>query len=439
MQIIDDTIIKAISLLNTNGYKAYLVGGFVRDMIMNKTSSDVDITTDATPEQIIKVFENYKTILTGIKHATVTVIFEQLPLEITTFRLESAYSDGRHPDKVTFTCKLSEDLKRRDFTMNAIAYHSQTGFIDPFNGADDIKNGVIRCVGTARQRFEEDSLRILRALRFSATLGFEIEENTSKAMFDTCKLLKNVSNERIFAEFCKLICGKNAKKVITDYFNIIKTFLLNCEQMQNFNQLNPHHIYDVLEHTSVVLDNISPILHLRLAAFFHDCAKPKCFSLDENGVGHFYSHASYSAKIAHDILTDLRCDNATKDKVVKLIKIHDTPIQANEIFIKKRLSRLGEEMFFDLISVQRADNLGLAPEYHYRQKTYDEIIQIAKNLIAQNECFSLKHLAINGNDLIAIGINGKQIGQMLKLILEKVIDGELKNEQDTLINFAKSI
>lgn len=435
---INNKIEKAILLLNDNGFKAYLVGGFVRDMIMNKQSHDIDITTDATPEQIIEVFHNYKTIETGIKHATVTVIFESLILEITTFRIDSNYSDGRHPDEVKFSLKLTEDLKRRDFTINAIAYHPQEGIIDTFNGIDDIESGVIKCVGEPIERFQEDALRILRALRFSATLGFEIEEKTSKALAQSRSLLKNISKERIFAEFSKLICGKNAKNIITYQLNTIKIFLPKFEHLQNFDQHNPHHCYDVLIHTGVVLDNIPPILHLRLAALFHDIAKPECFSLDEVGIGHFYSHASRSAEIAKEILTDLRCDNITKEKVIKLVKVHDTPIEVNESFIKKRLSRLGSEMFFDLIKLQRADNLGLAPKYHYRQKTYDEIEKIANNIIEQNQCFSLKHLRVNGNDLISLGINGKDIGNMLNLVLNKVIDDEIENDKTKLIDFVKA-
>ncbi len=429
---------KTISLLEKSAFEAYLVGGIVRDFLMDLPCHDIDLATNATPEQTMKVFSAYTVVPTGLKHGTVTVIFEGEPIEITTYRLEGEYSDGRHPDKVDYSLNLLDDLKRRDFTMNAIAYNFQSGLIDPFDGQKDIKNKLVRCVGTPQKRFSEDSLRILRGLRFSSTLGFEIETETAKAMFELKNEMKNVSNERILIELSKLICGQNVKDVLIHYFNCILAFLPEFEQMQNFKQYNPHHIYDVLTHTAVVVENTPPVLHLRLAALFHDCGKPECFSLDENGVGHFYAHAKKSAQITEDVLARLKCDNATKNKVVKLVKIHDTPIELDERLIKKRMARLGTEMFFDLITLQRADNLGQAPQYRSRQKTFDEITKMANKIIAENQCFSLKDLNINGNDLISLGFNGKKIGEMLGLILNEVIDGKLENEKEKLINFAKN-
>lgn len=429
---------KAISLLEESGFEAYLVGGIVRDFLMDLPCHDIDLATNALPEQTMKVFSAYTVVPTGLKHGTVTVIFEGEPIEITTYRLEGEYSDGRHPDNVEYSLNLLDDLKRRDFTMNAIAYNFNTGLIDPFDGQKDIKNKLIRCVGTPQKRFSEDSLRILRGLRFSSVLGFDIENETAKAMFELKNEMKNVSNERIFIELSKLVCGQNVKDVLIHYFNCILAFLPEFEQMQNFKQHNPHHIYDVLTHTAVVVENSPQGVHLRLAALFHDCGKPECFSLDENGVGHFYAHAKKSAEITQNVLTRLKCDNATKNKVVKLIKIHDTPIEANERLIKKRMARLGTEMFFDLIALQRADNLGQAPQYRSRQEKLDEIIEIANKIIAESQCFSLKDLNINGNDLISLGFSGKKIGELLNLILNEVIDGKLENEKDELINFAKN-
>ncbi len=425
-----------INTLNAAGFEAYAVGGCVRDLLMGKDADDYDITTSATADEIKRVFSGERIIETGIKHGTVTVLKDDIPYEVTTFRLESTYSDNRHPDKVIFTRRLSDDLSRRDFTVNSIAYNGKKGFVDLFGGKEDIERKIIRCVGNPRERFEEDALRILRGIRFASTLGFEVEEATKEAMLDCRHLIKNLSRERVFTELSKMLCGKNIRSILTDFAPVLGEVIPEINRMQGFDQHNFHHIYDVLTHTAVVTESTPPILHLRLAALFHDIAKPFCFSLDENGVGHFYSHASKSAVIAEERLTDLRCDNKTRDAVIRLIKAHDTPIEESEKIIKRRLNSMGEELFFDLIKLKRADTAGLAPEFAERNAHFDRLEEIAKEILSQEECFSLKHLAADGRDMMKLGLKGRQIGEMLDALLEAVIDGRVENERKELILFA---
>ena len=422
-------------LLEKAGYESFLVGGCVRDMLMGKVPHDIDITTNATPDEIKEVFKDYHTLDIGAKHGTITVILQGEPIEITTYRRESTYTDGRHPDSVTFTRSITDDLSRRDFTCNAIAYSPTVGIVDPFDGQSDIKSKTLRCVGTSAERFKEDSLRILRGLRFASCLGFTIEEDTAKAMYTCRELISIVSPERIFTELSKLICGKNAGEIISNYSDILAVALPEIKDMKGFEQHNFHHIYDVLNHTAKVVDSVYPAVNLRLAALFHDCGKPDCFSIDENGVGHFYSHASISANKANEALTRLRCDNATREKVVKLVKIHDTPIEPDSKTVKKKLQKYGEEIFFDLIKLQRADNKGLSPDYLYRQKTYDKLEEIARQVIEENQCFSLKDLAVNGRDMMSLGLKGKSIGKALDELLKAVIEEKCDNDKESLIEY----
>ncbi len=422
-------------LLQKAGFECFLVGGCVRDMLMGKEPHDIDITTNAEPEETKAVFSDFHTLDIGIKHGTITVMVSGDPVEITTYRTESEYTDGRHPDKVIFTKNIRDDLSRRDFTCNAIAYNPRVGIVDPFGGRADIKSKTLRCVGTAEERFREDSLRILRALRFASVLGFDIEDATAKAMYQCRELINIVSPERIFTEISKLLCGTNAGTILAEHSDILAVVLPEIKSMKGFEQHNFHHIYDVLNHTAKVVDSISPVVDLRLAALFHDCGKPDCFSLDENGVGHFYSHASISAHKAKEALTRLRCDNATREKVVKLVKIHDTPIEPDIKTVKKKLQKYGEEIFFDLIKLQRADNKGLAPEFLYRQETYDKLEEIASQVIEENQCFSLKDLAVNGRDMIDLGLKGKDIGTALNELLKAVIEEKCQNGRESLLSY----
>ncbi len=435
---LSEEILTIIDTMEQNSYEIYLVGGFVRDSIMGKKADDADFTTNASPEETLKVFNNFRTLDTGIKHGTVTVIINHKPFEITTYRTEKGYSDCRHPDEISFAETVEDDLSRRDFTVNSIAYSPSKGFVDLYRGKEDIERKIIRCVGEPQKRFTEDALRIMRALRFSSVLSFSIEEETEKAMFDCKDLLNNISKERVFAELTKMLCGNNIRTVISKYSEILAVVLPEIKDMKCFQQHNFHHIYDVLNHTAVVVESAPALPHLRFAALFHDCGKPDCFSLDKYGVGHFYSHASISAKKADEALLRLRCDNKTREKVVKLIKLHDAPIEENEVIIKKKLSKYGEDLFFDLIKLKRADTLGLAPEFHQRKGHFDTLQSIAEKVLSEKPCFTLKNLAVNGNDLSKLGFKGREIGKCLKLLLNAVIENTIDNEKDALLSAAKT-
>ena len=428
---------KALELLHAAGYEAYLVGGCVRDLIMKIPARDYDITTSATPEEMKKAFIGYTTIETGIKHGTITFLYNKEPIEITTYRIEGEYKDNRHPESVEFTTKLENDLSRRDFTMNALVYNENEGIIDLFGGQKDIASKTIRAIGVAENRFKEDALRILRAMRFSSQLGFEIEEETKKAMVKCAPLLHNISAERISQELNKLLVGKNVKKVILDCYEILGEILPEIKKMHGFNQYNKYHIYTVLEHTATALENIDPVAHLRLTMLLHDTGKVYTFTRDENGTGHFYGHNKVSADIAKDFLNKYKYDNLTKERVVELVKIHDTPIEMDRIFIKKRLNRLGKDAFFDLLKVKRADNLAQNPEYFWLDKL-DKMENIAREIVEENE-FTLSSLKISGNDLISLGITGKKIGEALNLLLNEVIEEKIKNQKEALLKRAAQL
>ena len=430
--------IKAIKMLHEAGYEAYAVGGCVRDAIMGNEINDFDITTSATPVEMQQVFKNERTFETGIKHGTITFVHERENVEITTYRVDGEYEDNRHPKTVEFTKKLENDLKRRDFTMNAIVYNENEGFIDLFNGIDDIKNKVIRAIGNPRDRFTEDALRILRCVRFSSTLGFKIEEKTKEAMLECKHLLHNISGERIAVEINKFLLGKNVKNAMLENYEILGEIIPEIKQMHGFDQKNSWHIYDVLTHTAVVVENTPPVLHLRLTALLHDTGKVHTFTLDENGVGHFYGHNEKSAEIAHEYLTKYKYDNFTKDRVTRLVKIHDTPIEPDKIFIKKRINRIGEKCFFDLIKIKRADNIAQNLQ-RVRLDIIDEIEKIATDIVNES-CFSLKTLAINGSDLIKNGHTpGKNLGIILDTLLNEVIEEKIPNEKEALLKRANEI
>ena len=433
---LSEETVTVMDALQKSGYEIYLVGGFVRDSIMGKNADDADFATNATPDEMLSVFKDFRTLTTGLKHGTVTVIINHHPFEITTYRTEKGYSDCRHPDEVAFAEKIEDDLSRRDFTVNSIAYNPSVGYVDPFGGKKDIAKRIIRCVGDPETRFTEDALRILRGLRFSSVLSFSIDEETEKAMFKCKSLLNNISKERVFIELSKMLCGRNIKEVLLKYSEILSVVLPEIKDMKGFEQHNFHHIYDVLEHTAVVVENAPALPHLRFSALLHDCGKPDCFSLDKDGIGHFYSHASISAEKAEKALLRLKSDNKTKDKVVKLIKLHDAPIEENEVVIKKKLSKYGEELFFDLIELKRADTKGLAPEFHSREEHFDKLESIARKVLSEKPCFTLKSLSINGNDLAELGFEGAEIGKCLKLLLNEVIENKTENNKEALKNKA---
>ena len=429
------SVLGALEQLKQKGFAGYLVGGCVRDICLGRTPHDYDITTNALPSEIQTVFSAYRVLTTGIKHGTVTVLLDGTPLEITTFRGESDYSDHRHPDKVYFTDSLSADLARRDFTINAMAMDMEGNLIDPYGGRKDLQKGFIRCVGTPMDRFQEDALRILRGLRFSARFGFPIEEETSKAMAACAPLLSYVSYERIQNELTEMLCGTHILSVLlNDTGGVLCTVLPELAPMVGFDQRNPHHVYDVWTHTAHVVANVPPVPALRWAALLHDAGKPHCFSIDEQDIGHFYDHAKKSLPLAETILTRLRLDNATKERVLLLIAHHDTPIEPTQKAVRRWLSRLTREGFSQWIALKRGDNFGQSPQYRFRQQEYDKIEAIA----AETDCFTLRQLAVGGNDLIALGIQpGPAMGALLHLLFEKVLSGELPNEKERLLSYVK--
>ncbi|MBR2454546.1 MAG: CCA tRNA nucleotidyltransferase [Clostridia bacterium] len=434
----------AVKMLKDCGFEAFLIGGSVRDYIMGLPIGDIDITTSATPTEVEEVFKDFRVIETGIKHGTVTVLIDNEPIEITTYRSESSYSDNRHPDSVSFSKALKDDVIRRDFTMNGIAFDFQDGFVDLVDGMTDINNETIRCIGGAETRFREDALRILRALRFSAVLGFSIEENTAKAIHKCKDLLKNISAERIQIEFSKLVCGENAYNVLQEYADVICVFIPEIKDSIGFEQINRHHIYDVYTHSLKALEQSKNELHIRLALFLHDIGKPFVAHFDEKGEQHYYSHPKKSAELAEKILTRLRFDNDTKEKVLTLVRMHDTPIMLDKEDspskkrLKRILSQVGKDLTFDLIEIKRCDNSAQNPKYYRGDDFYKATYDMLDEIINGNECFSIKDLKINGNDLIAIGFKGKDIGKALQKCLDGVIAEKVQNNFDDLIKYAKN-
>ncbi len=431
----------AIEILKSKGFEAFLIGGSVRDFVMGLPIGDIDITTNATPNEVKQVFTDFRVIETGIKHGTVTVLINNESLEITTYRSEGTYSDNRHPDSVVFSNSLADDVVRRDFTMNGIAFDFDNGFCDLVGGLEDIKNQIIRCIGNAETRFNEDALRILRAMRFAAVLGFEIETETKNAIHKCKNLLKNISAERIREEFTKLICGKNAYNILQEFADVVTVFIPEIRECIGFLQKNRHHCFDVYTHTVKAVEKSPANPVIRLALFFHDIGKPSIAHFDEKGEQHYYGHPKVSAEKTEKIMTRLRFDNETKNKVVTLVRMHDTPIMVNDMTkpdrkrLKKIMSQIGSDLIFDLIDIKYCDNTAQNPEYFRGEDFYKQTRDIVNKIINEKECFSIKHLAIDGNDLIALGFKGKKIGETLEKCLNAVIDGKVENDKNKLLEF----
>ena len=431
----------AINLLQSAGFEAYAVGGCVRDSLLGKTPNDWDITTSAKPEDMKSVFADFHCIDTGIKHGTVTVVIDGEPLEITTFRLDGEYEDNRHPKSVTFTSDLGADLGRRDFTVNAMAYSKKTGTVDLFGGQNDLKNKIIRCVGDPDRRFNEDALRILRALRFASALDFEIEEKTAQSLLKNRALLGNISEERIAKELLKLVCGKGAKRILTDFAPVLFEILPELQPMYKNSHDNPHHCYDIYEHTLIAVESIDPEPTLRFAMLLHDCGKPAAKKFDENGVAHFYGHQRISAEISAQILARLKVSNKFRDEILFLVSNHDRwELYENTEKMPRYLSKFGLDGVLKLLKVMRADVLAQSPEYRYRLDQIADAEETAKNLAAQKPCLSLSELQINGRTLMDIGIpQGRKLGAVLAQLLDEVIDGVTKNTQEALTTRAREI
>ena len=426
----------AIRRLEANGFEAYAVGGCVRDSLLGRLPNDWDLTTNALPEETAACFSDLRVIETGIKHGTVTVLIEGEPIEITTYRLDGEYADNRHPIKVTFSKNIEDDLSRRDFTVNAMAYHPERGLIDPFGGQEDLSHALIRCVGSPKKRFEEDGLRILRAVRFASVLGFELEGKTARQVVACRQLLDNIACERIREEFQKLICGKAAVGILRDYVAVILQFLPELAPCVGFPQNSRYHCYDVWEHTLHALAvTRSTDSTVRLAILLHDVGKPHCYTEDAQG-GHFQGHAEHSVRLAEDILCRLRYDNATRELLLKLIRYHDLPLSAEPKHVKRALLRYGEYGLAALLELQRCDRLAHAPQYATPSPALDEIPLVVERIKAENACLSLRSLALKGDDLLTLGYKpGPTVGATLQTLLDLVIDGELPNEKDALLAY----
>ncbi len=426
--------------LKKHGYEAFVVGGCVRDGILNIPINDYDIATNALPNEILSVFDGCKTLVNGLKHGTVTVIINQTAVEITTYRTDGKYSDNRHPDSVSFTRDLKNDIARRDFTVNALAYSPETGIIDIFGGESDINNKILRCVGDPKKRFEEDSLRILRGLRFAARFGLNIEEQTRDAMLGQRHLLNNISRERVCAEFNKLMVCDNAADILNEYKEVFAVCMPEIEAMFDFAQDNPHHDFNVWQHTINVIKNTPPDLELRLAALFHDIGKPGCKTTDENGIGHFYGHAEISEEIAVSVMKSLKQSNALTNNVALLVKYHCRTGDIGLKGMRRLYGILGYELTEKLIALTKADTFGQKTEISKDKAMHiNELYEMLKKITESNLCCKHADLKVNGNDILSLGVaRGKIVGEILDDLLNKVLSGELENDRDCLLKYTKA-
>lgn len=433
---VPESVKKIIQVLESNGFEAYAVGGCVRDTLLLREPLDWDITTSAKPEQVKELF--FHTIDTGIEHGTVTVMIDHVGYEVTTYRIDGEYEDARHPKEVTFTVNLVEDLKRRDFTINAMAYNERSGLVDEFEGLEDLENGVIRCVGDPMERFSEDALRMLRAVRFAAQLGFSIEENTKKAIKSLAPTIAKVSVERIATELIKILVSNHPEELRTAYeLGLTKVFLPEFDVAMETKQNNIHHMYTVGEHTLVALQHVHPEKNVRLLALLHDLAKPIVKVTDEEGQDHFRGHTQGGADMAKTILRRLKLDNATIDLVTKMVKHHDDrPEKPNTV--RKMFCAIGIENVPMLLEMKRADLLAQSM-YKREEKLalvdyYEEQYQ---KCLEEQTCLAKKDMAINGSDLIAMGMKqGKDIGVVIDQLFEEILEDPTLNEREKLIELA---
>ena len=428
-----------INNLQLHGYEAFAVGGCVRDSILARRPQDWDITTSAKPEEIKKLFR--RTIDTGIEHGTVTVLFGKDSFEVTTYRIDGAYEDSRHPKEVQFTNRLEEDLRRRDFTINAMAYNDQVRLVDVFGGMQDLNHHLIRCVGDPRERFSEDALRILRAVRFSAQLNFPIEEETAEAVRELAPTLENISAERIQAELVKLLVSAHPERIQDAYeLGITRIILPEWDAMAGVEQNTPHHKYDVAQHTLHALKYVKRDKILRLTMLFHDMGKPMMKTTDENGRDHFRGHALVSEELARSILHRLKFDNETIRTVTKLVCYHDYRVEATPKNVRRAMNRIGVELFPYYLAVRLADVKAQSP-YQKREKIENivEMRQLYQEIIKKQECVTLRQLAVGGRELMDLGMKpGRELGSMLSELLEYVLDDPARNDKEILCAYVKN-
>lgn len=422
--------------LEREGHTAWVVGGCVRDSLRGMMPNDWDIATSSKPGETMRLMGGLRALPTGLKHGTVTVRAEGANYEVTTYRVESEYSDGRHPDEVVFVDNIEEDLARRDFTMNAMAWHPVRGLCDPFGGQQDIENGLIRAVGDPAARFTEDALRILRGLRFASRTGFAIEENTVQAMRECTPLLGKIAAERIREELLGMLAGRFVGRVLRKYADLVTAALPELAPMVGHEQFNAYHKYDIWEHTVRAVEAAPDDPILRMALLLHDSGKPATFTRDEKGVGHFDGHPAVGALIAGQITDRLRFSSADRARIDLYVRYHDYPLGKDERIVRRRLARFGEENYRTLLLINKCDRTG--------QMTHAENLQrlaatarMADRVLEQQTCLSLRQLAVKGEDMMALGLRGRKIGSMLETLLAEVIDGTLENEREVLLAYAK--
>ncbi len=419
------------------GFRAYAVGGCVRDALLGLTPHDYDLCTDATPQDICRVFAQYRLVRSGEKHGTVGIVLDGQVLEITTFRTEGGYNDSRHPDWVRFVPHVEQDLARRDFTVNAMAYSPKEGFIDPFGGRGDLEQHILRAVGDPAARFTEDPLRILRGVRFAVRFGLTPEAETQRAMLRLAGLMDKLSRERVFDELCKLLPVVTAADLLR-FHPVLTQVLPELRPCVGFAQHTPHHLYDVYTHTAHVVEAVEGTLPLRWAALLHDVGKPACFRLDEKGQGHFYGHAGRSAQMADAALVRLKAPTVLRQQVVLLIKHHMTPLVPERKLLRRRLSQYGPETVSTMLALQRADFGSKGTGTAREEAVFSEINDFLEELLAENACLQIRDLAISGHDLMELGFApGPAIGKCLKQLLQQVLDEQLPNEKEALLGAAR--
>lgn len=431
---LSESAARVVGILEEQGFEAFCVGGCVRDALMGREPHDYDVTTNALPDQMKQCFRGLHLIETGLKHGTLTVRIGGESVEVTTYRVDGEYLDNRRPSEVFFASDIRDDLSRRDFTVNAMAYSPTRGLVDEFGGREDLGRRLIRCVGDPDRRFGEDGLRILRALRFASVLDFDIDGDTAYSIHKNLSLLTNISSERIAAELFKLVGGVGAERILLAYPDVLCKIIPEFEPSVGFDQKNPYHIYDVYTHSLRALGAADGDVYVKLAVLFHDIGKPACFSEDGKG-GHFYGHHTVSAELTERALRRLKADGKTLRTVVKLVDNHDRSIPVTQKGVRRLLAALGEEDARRLLSVRRADNSALVGWLtEPRLAELDEIQTLLDEVIAEGNCLSLKTLAVHGDDLLALGMKpGREIGDMLNRLLGKVLDGELPNEREALL------
>lgn len=430
---------KVINQLNNSAFEAYAVGGCVRNAMMGIEPHDWDICTSAKPDEMERVFKDYETHDFGLKHGTLTVMSGGEAFEVTTYRIDGAYSDNRHPEQVTFTDDLTLDLSRRDFTCNAMAYNDKDGVIDPFGGAEDIKKGILRCVGDPDKRFNEDALRILRGLRFASTCGFDIEKSTAQSIHKNAALLNNIAYERIRSELMGLLRGEAVCKILTEFRDVIAMFIPEIKPTFDFPQHTKHHVYDVWQHIVHSIDSVEQNDILRMTMLLHDLGKPQACTTDKNGCNHFKGHQQISAELAEKILKRLRFPNEFSETCLKLILWHDERCSGSKKQIKRLLNNIGEENTRLLFKVQRADTAAQS-EYLRAEKfaSIDLAERQTEEILAENQCFNLKSLEVNGSDIKALGVKeGRAIGELLNKLLDDVIEERVPNEKGALLRLAQ--